>query len=303
MPVRENEVRIESIEHSVDGAEFSASGVSALPSDVSDVEGASSSLPAVTVVATVEEVAPKRKGKGKGKMPIAMAAPVEPKRHKTRRRGRDGHVVEKAPINKHLFKIAKKALRQQKLAPLAHRDDFPRFDPAHASSFVHLRHHVATELAALMLENKTINKAAHDMIRFEMEEAHQALLCNAEAYKKAHFGSVVEWVLLLAQQAKLLQLGHQWEMTTSAEIEKWSTEALFTPLKIRSGLRLSPMPESMQATAATLTSLLQKAFGDAHSMSFLSPLRQSVRSADWVHPAIAAGNPPKKVIDMSVAGP
>ena len=289
-------------EHSMDGTQFSASGTSALASDVSDVESAASSLPVVTVVATVDEAPPKRKGKGKAKMLAATKVPAMPEYGKTRRRKRDGKIVPKSSLNKHYFKIAKRELRRHKLAPLSHRDDLPSFDPKHAVNFVHLRRHVAIELVALLLKAQSIDQEVHDMVNSEVDSAHEVLLEHAVDYKHAHFGSVVEWVILLSQQAKLLQMGRgEWEMTSVADIERWTADKLFALFHSHSAFRLTPMPPSPAPTAATLSSLLQKAFSGKHAAELLSPLRRSMLGADWVHADIAAGTPPKKIIDMGMA--
>lgn len=291
--------RFLTMEDSMDGTQASASGVSALPSDVSDVDECVA-MPVVTVMGHVEPAAavaaPVRKRKGKQKMvPVTEEKPVH---GKTRPCKKTGAIVPKSSIGYHLFKISKKALRKQKLWSAQHLDDEPVFVPNHALDFVQVRHHVGATVADILLNSKVLDAEGHDMVRFEIESAHEALLQDPKAYASSRFGSVVSWVLLLTQQVKVLQNEGEWMVDTTEEVEEWSINTLFRPMQAGTTLRLAPFPTSMSDSAATLSSLLQRSFGSASNAKFIAALRKRAPGSDWIHSEIAAGNPPGKRLQL-----
>lgn len=287
------------MEEHTEGTQASSSGVSSLPSEVSDADECSAVGRRGARTPHAEHataVASSRKGKGKKK----VAQKVEPVRGKTRRRRHDGAIVPKSTISYHLFKISKKALRKRKLAPAQHRDDDPVFVPKHALDFVQMRHYVASTLVDFLLKSEVLDTEGCNMVRFEIESAHEALLQNAQAYANSRFGSVVQWVLLLAQQAKALQNSGDWLMDTPGDMEKWNLCRLFGTLQAGTNLRLTPLTASVSESAATLSSLLQQSFGSASAAKFVVNLRKRLPRGDWIHSEIAAGNPPEKKVQLLV---
>jgi hypothetical protein len=258
------------------------SDASAMQSDVSDAEE-QRNAPAVDV-GTVKEAPTK-------------AADDE------RRRKRDGAIVKKSTINRHLAKLAKKELRKKKLDSIGHKDDFPLFRAASAADWALVRHHAGTEMANALLRIGILGAESHTLVRFEMEAAHEAVLAEPGAYSDEALGSVTEWVLLLAQQAKALQNRCEWSMASAGDVEKWSLGGLYSLMEPAVDIRLSSFTNmNFVNTARILTNLLSKAFENKWSREHLHPLRKVNPSEAWLHTDIAKAKPPKRVYGTVFTG-